>query len=42
MDQRSLSFPIHLYPVTDRVDKRLHIPIILLNNDPNNPGQTII
>src|SRR5262249_273390 len=42
MVRRGLSFPIHLYCVTDRVDKRLHIPIILLNNDPNNSRQTIV
>jgi hypothetical protein len=42
MVRRGLGFPIHLYSVTDRVDKRLHIPIILLNNDPNNPRQTIV
>ena len=42
MVRRGLSFPIHLYCVTDRVDKRLHIPLILLNNDPNNPRQTFI
>jgi hypothetical protein len=42
MVRRGLSFPIHLYCVTDRVDKRLHIPVILLNNDPNNSRQTII
>jgi len=40
MVRRDLSFPIHLCSVTDRVDKRLHIPVILLNNDPNNPRQT--
>ncbi len=40
--RRGLSFPIHLYSVTDRVYKRLHIPVILLNNDPNNPRQTFV
>src|SRR5215470_3703701 len=40
--RRGLSFPIHLYSVTVRVDKRLHIPVISLNNDPNNSRQTII
>ena len=42
MVRRGLSFPIHLYFVTVRFDKRLHIPVILLNNDPNNPRQTFI
>ena len=28
--------------VTDRFDKRLRIPVILLNNDPSNPRQTFI
>src|SRR5262245_48106018 len=42
MVRRGLSFPIHLYFVTVRFDKRLHIPVILLNDDPNNPRQTFI
>src|SRR5215469_10900916 len=42
MVRRGLSFSIHLYCVTDRVDKRLHIPVILLNNDPNNLCQTFV
>jgi hypothetical protein len=42
MVRRGLSVPIHLCSVTDRVDKRLHIPVILLNNDPNNPCQTFV
>src|SRR5438552_11063767 len=40
--RRGLSLPIHLYSVTHRFDKRLHIPVILLNNDPSNPRQTFI
>src|SRR5262249_11344415 len=39
---RGLSLPIHVYFVTVRFDKRLHIPVILLNNDPNNTRQTFI
>src|SRR5215831_9804232 len=42
MLRRGLSLPIRLYSVTVRFDKRLHIPVILLNNDPNNPRQTFI
>jgi hypothetical protein len=42
MVRRDLSFPIHVYSVTVRVDKRLHIPVILLNNHPNNPRQTFV
>jgi hypothetical protein len=42
MVRRGLSLPIHLYSVTVRVDKRLHIPVILLNNDPNNPRQAFV
>jgi hypothetical protein len=42
MVRRGLGSPIHLYSVTDRVDKRLHIPVVLLNNDSNNPRQTIV
>jgi len=42
MVQSRLSFPIRLYSVTVRFDKRLHIPVILLNNDPNNPRQTFV
>src|SRR5512132_3538379 len=40
--RRDLSLPIHLYSVTHRFDKRLHIPVILLNNDPSNLRQTFI
>src|SRR5262245_40542366 len=39
---RGLSLPIRLYSVTARFDKRLHIPLVLLNNDPNNTRQTFI
>src|SRR5215475_12761662 len=39
---RGLSLPIHVYFVTVRFDKRLHIPVILLNNHPNNPRQTFV
>src|SRR5215471_19042460 len=42
MVQRGLNFPIRLYSVTVRFDKRLHIPVILLNNDLNNPRQTFV
>jgi len=42
MVRRGLSLPIHLYFVTDRFDKRLHIPVILLYDDLNNSGQTYI
>src|SRR5215467_6371294 len=42
MVRRGLGFPIHLHCVTDRLDKRLHIPVILLNNDPNNLRQTFV
>src|SRR5215813_9688180 len=42
MRRRGVSLSIHLYSVTVRFDERLHIPIILLNNDPNNPRQTLI
>jgi hypothetical protein len=28
--------------VTVRFDKRFHIPVILLNDDPNNPRQTFV
>ena len=42
MVRRGLSFPIHLCSVTDRVDKRLHITVILLNYDPNSPRQTFV
>jgi hypothetical protein len=42
MVRRGLSPPIRLYSVTVRFDKRLHIPVILLNDDPNNPRQTFI
>jgi len=42
MRRRGLSLSIHLYSVTVRLNERLHIPIILLHNDPNNPRQTFI
>src|SRR5262249_475854 len=42
MVRSRLTFPIRLYPVTVRFDKRLHIPVILRNNDPNNPRQTFV
>src|SRR5215831_3218481 len=42
MVRRGLSLPIRLYSVTVRFDKRLHIPVILLNDDPNNPRQTFV
>src|SRR5262245_7074086 len=42
MIRSGLSFPIRLYSVTVGVDKRLHIPVILFNNDLNNPRQTFV
>src|SRR5262249_17178613 len=42
MLRRGLNFPIRFYSVTVRFDKRLHIPVILLKNDPNNPRQTFV
>jgi len=42
MARRGLSLPIHLCFVTDLFDKRLHISVILINNDPNNPRQTFV
>src|SRR5215831_16020724 len=42
MVRGGFSLPIRLYSVTIRFDKRPHIPVILLNNDPNNPCQAFI
>ncbi len=42
MLRRGLSLLTYLYSVTDRFDKRFHIPVILLNNNPSNPRQTFI
>lgn len=42
MVRSGLTFSIRLYSVTVRFDKRLHIPVIFLKNDPNNPRQTFV